>query len=118
MLSYDHLYRAFLQSLNESSLSGEIMDLKVPSSAISINAGADYDIKPAAGKRWTILNLYFNGQCDFKIMDGSTNTFKASYSSADVIPFLVVCNENHYVRITNTGSQALAISYEAHEGSL
>jgi len=118
MISYDSLYRAVLQSLNESSLSGEILDLKVPSSAISINAGASYDIKPPEGKRWTILNLYLNGQCDFKIIGGTTEVFKTSYVAADIFPTMLFLTENHFIRITNTGSTALTISYEAHEGFL
>ena len=123
MISYDSLYKAMykaiLQSLNDSGFSeGEVSNLKVPSSAISIAAGANYDIIPPTGKRWTIINLYLNGQCDFKIMDGSTNTFETSFVTADALPLNAIITENHFIRITNTGSTALSISYEASESIL
>jgi len=122
MISYDSLYKtmykALVESFGNSGLASNSAKYKTPSTAIAINPSATFDIKPPSNKGWNIINLYLNGKCDFKIIDNETESFITSFETADMLPVNAFITDKHYIRITNTGTSVLKISYEANERTL
>ena len=110
----------------------DILNLKVPSAAISIAASATYDIKPPTGKKWTLLNLWAGvgvtaemGVITISVYDGTTEVCQIPYVSMYMLPDLkpFYLTETHFLRITNTNkvnnvAAPIYISYEAHESDL
>jgi len=122
MISYDSLYKimykALVESFGNSGLASNSGTYRTPVGAISVNPSGNFDIKPPSNKCWNIVNLYLNGKCDFKIIDNGTESFVTSFETADMLPLNAFITEKHYIRVTNTGTSDLKISYEANERNL
>lgn len=90
----------------------------VVSGSSSVAASATYNIQPTSGVEWTVMNIYYTGAVSIAIVDGAnTIPYDSDSTSGGKLGGVWNLSSTHYIRITNTGSTAIIVSFDGKQTS-
>ena len=89
----------------------------VKSGLFSISTTLTGDVKPPTGEEWVIHNFYYNGMCEFYVVDNTSGSEVTVLIDSDSgagarLGMYFHLTNTHWLRVKNTAASNITFSYD------